>query len=67
MNDKMKAFLRDLADLLEKHDADIEASERFIPYDVSGQTIELNCAGKTIDLDTDWAFATTLRDLAEKG
>jgi len=66
MNRKMREFLNDLADVLDKHDANIEAGEHYIPYDMPGHTIEFRVPGETLDMETSDIYPGDLRAKANK-
>ena len=65
MKAKSKEFLLELAELLDKHGANIEARPVFVPWEEQESSgLEIYVAGERIDLDADM-YASTLRELAK--
>jgi hypothetical protein len=65
MKDTTKIFFLELADLLEKHNVTIEASERFIPYCEPGHQVEFWSPGGCFEMDHHDVDPETLRKLVD--
>jgi hypothetical protein len=67
MKDTSKAFFLELADLLEKHKVEIEASELYRPYEINhGHQVEFCCPGEYIEMETAYVSAGDLRGMVER-